>query len=58
MTVLWEASDSIGPDGWRLKGLTDNYLRVTAAAPQQLWNQISPVCLTALNKTGLSGKLV
>ncbi len=58
MTVLWEASDSIGPDGWRLKGLTDNYLRVTAAAPQQLWNQISPVCLTARNKTGLSGKLV
>lgn len=57
MPVLWEASDSLGPDGWQLKGLTDNYLRVTAAAPQPLWNQISAVRLKALTSGGLKGIL-
>jgi tRNA A37 methylthiotransferase MiaB len=53
--VLWEATDAYGPDGWRLHGLTGNYLRVTAQSPERLWNQISCVRLTGLNEDGLDG---
>jgi threonylcarbamoyladenosine tRNA methylthiotransferase MtaB len=55
MPVLWEATSALGPEGWRVSGLTDNYLRVTALAPEPLWNQIMPVRLTALNDEGLEG---
>jgi threonylcarbamoyladenosine tRNA methylthiotransferase MtaB len=55
LPVLWEAASALGPDGWRLTGLTDNYLRVQALAPQRLWNQITPVRLTALDNDGLHG---
>jgi threonylcarbamoyladenosine tRNA methylthiotransferase MtaB len=45
--VLWESSDR-GEDGsWQLSGLTDNYIRVYAAADHDLWNTIS---LTKLEK--------
>jgi threonylcarbamoyladenosine tRNA methylthiotransferase MtaB len=56
--VLWEATDVFGPQGWQLNGLTDTYLRVTATAPQLMWNEISPVLLDGLTDEGLSGKLV
>jgi len=35
VTVLWEATDLVGPQGWRLHGLTDHYLKVTAFAPRR-----------------------
>ena len=56
--VLWESTDSYGPDGWRLHGLTGNYLRVTALSPERLWNQISRVRLTGLNDEGLDGVII
>jgi hypothetical protein len=40
-----------------MSGLTDNYLRVNTLAQHDLWNQITPVTLTALNKDGLTGVL-
>ena len=43
--VLWESIDSLGQQGWRMHGLTDNYLRVTALAPRPLWNEFSQVKL-------------
>ncbi len=58
MDVLWESTDSYGPDGWRLHGLTGNYLRVMAVARERLWNQISRVRLTALNGDGLNGEIL
>ena len=58
MQVLWESCDSLGPDGWRMNGLTDNYLRVTAAAAQPLWNRFSAVRLERLAGAGLEGVLV
>ncbi len=58
LPVLWEATDACGPQGWRLNGLTDNYLRVTSLAPQLLWNQISQVRLTALTGEGLEGQIL
>ncbi|HOD06272.1 MAG TPA: MiaB/RimO family radical SAM methylthiotransferase [Anaerolineaceae bacterium] len=58
LPVLWESTDSLGPQGWRLHGLTDNNLRVTALSPQRLWNQITPVRLEALTPDGLSGVIL
>ncbi len=46
LAVLWESATSYGPQGWQMSGLSDNYLRINALAPQQLWNQITPVHLT------------
>lgn len=46
LEVLWESAASYGPQGWQMSGLSDNYLRINAHAPQQLWNQITPVHLT------------
>ncbi len=56
--VLWESAVKLGPDGWQVSGLTDNYLRVQAYAPQHLWNQLSNVRLTALHPDGLEGVLL
>jgi threonylcarbamoyladenosine tRNA methylthiotransferase MtaB len=57
LPVLWESATKLGPQDWRLSGLTDNYLRVAAQAPRQLWNQVVPVRLTELNAEGLLGQI-
>ncbi len=49
LTVLWEAASTLGPQGWTLTGLTDNYLRVQALAPENLWNRLTPVRLLREN---------
>lgn len=59
LTVLWEATSTLGPQGWTLTGLTDNYLRVQAVAPRDLWNELTPVRLVRENGSGvLIGELV
>jgi threonylcarbamoyladenosine tRNA methylthiotransferase MtaB len=58
LPVLWESATRLGPQGWTLTGLTDNYLRVSAIAPQHLWNTITPVRVTNLNGAGLAGELL
>jgi threonylcarbamoyladenosine tRNA methylthiotransferase MtaB len=57
LPVLWEAAKGMGPEGWHLEGLTDNYLRVKAVAPSSLWNQLSPVCLLEYNDDCMFGKI-
>jgi len=57
LPVLWESATAIGPQGWTISGLTDNYLRVRAQAPRQLWNQITPVTLTEWSEQGLIGQI-
>jgi threonylcarbamoyladenosine tRNA methylthiotransferase MtaB len=58
VTVLWESTDSTGPQGWRLHGLTDNFLKVSAYSPQRLWNQFNQVRLAELTEDGVQGILV
>ena len=53
--VLWEASSRLTDAGWVLEGLTGNYLRVTAVAPQVRWNQIDDVQLVSIDGDGLKG---
>jgi threonylcarbamoyladenosine tRNA methylthiotransferase MtaB len=56
-SVLWENVTKLGAQRWTMSGLTDNYLRVIAEAPRDLWNQITPVMLTELNESGLLGQI-
>jgi threonylcarbamoyladenosine tRNA methylthiotransferase MtaB len=58
LAVLWESATSLGPGGWELSGLTDNYLRVHAKAPRQLWNQLTPVQLIGATNGSLRGEIV
>lgn len=55
--VLWESATALGPDGWKLSGLTDNYLRVYACAPERLWNQITTVRLVEVEDGKILGEV-
>ncbi len=55
LPVLWEATTQLDDLGWQMQGLTGNYLRVMASAPQPLWNQISRVRLQSFSGDRLSG---
>jgi threonylcarbamoyladenosine tRNA methylthiotransferase MtaB len=57
LPVLWESATAVGPQGWRLSGLTDNYLRVQAEAGQEYWNHITPVLITSRGEQGLAGSV-
>jgi threonylcarbamoyladenosine tRNA methylthiotransferase MtaB len=56
--VLWETAELLGPQTWTLSGLSDNYLRVRAEAPRQMWNQITPVYLTGVADGGMTGRVI
>jgi len=58
LAVLWEATDSFDKQGWRLQGLTDNYLRVEVLAAERLWNQISRVRVEKITAEGLEGTVI
>lgn len=57
LPVLWEMAAALGPQGWEMSGLTGNYLRVHARAPQRLWNQVTPVRLTGLENGHFLGDI-
>jgi threonylcarbamoyladenosine tRNA methylthiotransferase MtaB len=58
LPVLWESTSQPSDRGWKLEGLTDNYLRVSAVASDPRWNQMQDVHLTGLNENGLVGEIV
>ncbi len=55
LEVLWESAQPIDQHTWQLSGLTDTYIRVTAQAPVNLWNEISLVELVAPSDGGMQG---
>ena len=55
--MLWEASAVRSELGWQIEGLTGNYLRVTAQAPELRWNHLDPVELSGLSAEGLFGEI-
>jgi len=57
LPVLWESAEANNSEGYKLSGLTDNYLRVHAMAPGSLWNQITKVRLVAQRPDGLVGQI-
>lgn len=58
LPVLWEASAKRNERGWQIEGLTGNYIRVTATAPELRWNKVDEVKLMGLTAEGLSGEIV
>lgn len=57
MMVLWESADALGPDGWQMHGLTDNYIRVTAVSPELRQNQINRVTLVEIDGDGMRARI-
>jgi threonylcarbamoyladenosine tRNA methylthiotransferase MtaB len=57
LPVLWEGSSRLTNAGWTLEGLTDNYLRVKAIAPEVRWNQINDVNLVSIDRDGMKGMI-
>jgi threonylcarbamoyladenosine tRNA methylthiotransferase MtaB len=53
--VLWESVTGEVTGDWRLSGLTDNYIRVSARASTPRWNEIDSVHLEAEMGEGLHG---
>jgi len=57
LPVLWESVSERGALGWQMEGLSGNYLRVAAFAPQPRWNQIDAVQLIMLEDELLRGEI-
>ena len=57
MDVLWETGELNG-GGLLWKGLTDNYLRVSAPGGPGLRNVVTPVRLVTDMPSGLAGQIV
>jgi len=55
LKVLWESVSELGEYGWKMEGLTGNYLRVTAASASPRWNEIDLVSLDHETTGGLEG---
>jgi threonylcarbamoyladenosine tRNA methylthiotransferase MtaB len=58
LSVLWESVTQVSDAGWRLEGLTGNYIHVAANAPEPRWNQINTVKLLELSGDGMVGEIV
>ncbi len=55
--VLWEAALGADDNGLRWTGHTDNFIRVTAYGPADLFNRITPAYLTEARPDGMSARL-
>ncbi len=57
LPVLWEACSQVDETGWQMEGLTGNYIRVTARAPQPRWNQVDMALLLSLRGEGMQAEI-
>jgi threonylcarbamoyladenosine tRNA methylthiotransferase MtaB len=58
MTALWESTSEMGEQGWKMEGLTGNYLRVQAFAPILRWNEMDDVLLNAIEGDKMKGVIM
>jgi threonylcarbamoyladenosine tRNA methylthiotransferase MtaB len=58
MPVLWESTSEMGEWGWKMEGLTGNYLRVKAFAPSPRWNELDDVQIQQSEMDGLKGVIL
>jgi len=58
LQILWEKASEILPGKWVMEGFSDNYLRVSAIAGENLWNAISDVELLSFGKHNIAGKII
>ncbi|MFN2135165.1 MAG: tRNA (N(6)-L-threonylcarbamoyladenosine(37)-C(2))-methylthiotransferase MtaB [Candidatus Promineifilaceae bacterium] len=55
--VLWEQATGADQNGLKWAGYTDNYIRVTANGPVELFNTITPTKLSTARADGMSGTI-
>ena len=55
--ACYPAAAALGPEGWHMSGLTDNYLRVFAVTPRDMWNELTPVKLEEVTDQGYKGRM-
>jgi threonylcarbamoyladenosine tRNA methylthiotransferase MtaB len=58
LTVLWENASALGPKGWQMNGLTDNYLRVYSLGNKSLWNELTTVRLERVEDHRIFGSIL
>ena len=58
MSVLWESTSEMGEWGWKMEGLTGNYLRVNALAPSPRWNEIDRVLIDEVENDRMKGVIL
>jgi threonylcarbamoyladenosine tRNA methylthiotransferase MtaB len=58
LEALWESALETDPGHWHARGITDNYLRVSAEADQDLWNRITAVRLIKIEDSMIVGEVV
>lgn len=56
--VLWETTQGADRDALRWSGYTDNYIRVTASGPVDLFNRVTPTRLLNAEASGAVGEIV
>ncbi len=56
--VLWESTSEMGEWGWRMEGLSGNYLRVNAFASSPRWNVIDRVKIDECDGNRVNGVIV
>jgi threonylcarbamoyladenosine tRNA methylthiotransferase MtaB len=56
--VLWEQNVGADKEGLLWSGYTDNYIRVTAHGPADLFNRVTAVHLTSAHTDGMRGAIV
>lgn len=57
LKVLWESADGYDQRGWRMHGLSDNYLKVTAWRHENRQNQLEKVRIEKVENDSLSGSI-
>jgi threonylcarbamoyladenosine tRNA methylthiotransferase MtaB len=57
-SVLWETTARADGPGRQWVGYSDNYIRVTAADPGDLFNHVTPTRLSAARPDGMTGQLL
>lgn len=58
LNVLWETAVGADNGGLRWVGYTDNYIRVAAHGPADLFNQVAPAQIDTARPDGVSGILI
>lgn len=58
VSVLWESSKKTENGQWRLHGLTENYLPVSATSKEDRWNMMNEVKLISLAENTIEGTII
>jgi threonylcarbamoyladenosine tRNA methylthiotransferase MtaB len=58
LVALWETASRTNKNKWKLRGITDNYLRVSAFSEQNLWNRLTPVRILSCETKELKAEIL